>query len=290
MRKFFVISSQRSGTTWFCEKLAGMFGRWGISEKTNIRWWEELSSSSFIDRKKLDSYYLPKPDYLVQDFFERQFLLNLESFITLDYKHVIRKTPQFYNDVYNSLNDNEFLNVMYEQCGINCMLDYPVIHLIRKDTVAQATSIAVAQQTNIYHNNNHYSEKIENLKDNEKNINLNYNEVVFEAEKLNLYKKVYFETLNTYHKNCLTIFYEDCLNENYWKNTLNEKLEKFMKDSIKNAKFETEHKKTGKMFNIVNSCGNDWFENSYHRAIGICVKNDLPVNADSLTKVLKFRQ
>ena len=56
------------------------------------------------------------------------------------------------------------------------------------------------------HNNEHYSNKINSLSDSEKNINLNYNEVVWEAERSNLYKKVYFETLNKYHKNCLTIF------------------------------------------------------------------------------------
>ena len=42
MRKFFILSSQRSGTTWFCEKLAGMFGRWGESKGKKIHWWEEV--------------------------------------------------------------------------------------------------------------------------------------------------------------------------------------------------------------------------------------------------------
>ena len=164
MRKFFILSSQRSGTTWFCEKLAGMFGRWCVSEETDIRWWEELSSATFIDRKNLGRHHLPVPNYLSRDLYERRILLNLESFVTSDYKHIIRKTPKFYNDVYNSLNDNEFINVMYEQCNINEILNYPVIHFIRRDTIAQATSGAIATETDIYHNNEHYSEKIKNLK------------------------------------------------------------------------------------------------------------------------------
>ena len=64
MRKFFILSSQRSGTTWLGERLAGMFGRWGLSEETNIAWWEEISNKSFIDRKKLNHYCIEKPNFI----------------------------------------------------------------------------------------------------------------------------------------------------------------------------------------------------------------------------------
>ena len=191
--------------------------------------------------------------------------------------------------MYNSLNDNEFVNIMYDQCSINSILKYPVIHFIRRDSVAQAISNLIAQKTGVYHNNKHYSNKINSLSDSEKNINLNYNEVLWEAERSNLYKKVYFETLNKYHKNCLTIFYEDCLDENYWKNTLNKKLENFMHDKMQNSEYETQNKKLKNVFNILNSDGNNWNEYKVHDSIIICEQNNLPVNADSLTKILKFK-
>ena len=112
--------------------------------------------------------------------------------------------------------------------------------------------------------------------------------MVWEAERSNLYKKVYFETLNKYHKNCLTIFYEDCLNENYWKNTLNKKLENFMQDKMQNVEYETENKKLKNVFNVINLDGNNWDDENYHRAKSICQESDLSANADSLTKILKF--
>ena len=279
MRKFFILSSQRSGTTWFCEKIAGMFGR-------NIDWWEEISSKSFIERKKLQHHCVDKP--IIDPNNRADILMRLEAFEVDETNKIVRKTEKFYNESYSSLNNDEFVNIMYNQCSINSILDYPVIHLIRKDSVAQAQSNVVAQKTNIYHSTDKFFE--EKLKYLQKNIRLDYNEIFFEASRVNLYKSIYFDTLSKYHKNCLTIFYEDCLNEDYWKNTLNKKLEKFMQDSIKNAEFQTEHKKTGKMFNIVNSCGNDWLYNSYHKAIEICIKNGLPVNADSLTKILQFKK
>jgi LPS sulfotransferase NodH len=277
MKKFFVVSSQRSGTTWFCEKIAGMFDR-------NIVWWEEISDESFIERKNLQHHYVDKP--IIDPDKYTDILMRLEAFEIFKANKIVRKTEKFYNELYTSLNEDEFVNIMYDQCSINSILNYPVIHLIRRDSVAQAQSNFIAQKTNIYHSTDElYKEKLEYL---EKNIRLNYNEIFFEAARVNLYKSIYFDTLSKYHKDCLTIFYEDCLNKDYWKNTLNKKLEKFMQDSIKNAEFETEHKKTGKMFNIINSCGNDWFKRAYHRSTEICIKNGLPANADSLTKLMYF--
>lgn len=287
MKKFFIVSSQRSGTTWFCEKLAGMFGRWGVSEETNINWWEEISNKTFIERKKLQHYYIKKPRINAEEYVD--ILMRLEAFEVFESNKIIRKTEKFYDEVYTSLNDNEFVNIMYDQCSINSILKYPVIHFIRRDSVAQATSNEISKQTKIFHNNDYYSNKINCLSDSEKSINLNYNEVVWEAQRSNLYKKVYFETLTNYHKNCLTVFYEDCLDEEYWKNTLNKKLEKFIQDSIQNSEYQTENKKVGKMFNIINSDGNNWVDENYHRAKAICKESGLSVNADSLTKILKFK-
>lgn len=285
MRKFFIVSSQRSGTTWLCEKLAGMFGRWCVSEKTNINWWEELSNKTFIERKKLNSYYLPKPSFITEKGYTKK-LMCLEAFEVFETNKIIRKTEKFYDDVYTSLNDNEFVNVMYDQCSINSILNYPVIHFVRKDSVAQATSNLIAQKTGVYHDNNHYEDKIEKL---DTNFELNYDSVLFDAIRFNWNKEVYYNTFKKYHKNCLTIFYEDCLNENYWKNTLNKKLENFMHDKIQNAEYETENKKTRKLFEISNSDGSNWNESEYKNAIKLCEEHNLPVNAGSLTKILKFK-
>jgi hypothetical protein len=212
----------------------------------------------------------------------------LNAYEVFDMGKIIYKTEKFYDEVYNSLNDNEFVNIMYDQCNLNCFLNYPIIHLIRRDTIAQASSNFVAQQTGLYHDNEYYENKMNALSDSEKNINLNYNDVVWEAERSNVYKKVYFETLNKYHKNCLTIFYEDCLNEDYWKNTLNKKLENFMEDSIQNSEYETKNKRTAKIFNIVNSDGKNWRYNGYSDAIDLCKKYNLPKNEESLSKIFRF--
>jgi hypothetical protein len=259
-----------------------MFGRWGVSEETNIDWWEEISNKSFIERKKLQHYYVEKPIINAEE--STDYLSRLEAFEVFETNKIIRKTEKFYDDVYTSLNDTEFVNIMYDQCSINSILNYPVIHFIRKDSVAQAISNEITKQTAIFHNNEYYENKINALSDSEKNINLKYDKVAWEAERINLYKKVYFETLNKYHKNCLTIFYEDCLDEDYWKNTLNKKLEKFMQDSIQNLEYQTENKKTGKLFkiNLDNAEGSPF-------AIEICKKNKLPMNKDSLSKILKFK-
>jgi hypothetical protein len=279
MRKFFIVSTQRSGTTWFAEKLAGMFGRCRISEETDIRWWEELSSNTFIERKKLDSYYLPRP---------RSFIPLAEkewAFPVFETNKIIRKTEQLYDDVYNSLNDNEFVNIMYDQCSINSILKYPVIHLIRKDSVAQATSTLIARETGVYHDTEHYYNKINNVN---KTLDLNYDLVVKIANRCNQEKEVYYNTLKKYHKNCLTIFYEDCSDVDYWKNTLNKKLENFMQDSIQNADYETENKKTRKLFEITNSDGQGWKRENFGDAIRLCEKNNLSINAESLSKIMYF--
>ena len=137
----------------------------------------------------------------------------LNAYEVFDTVKIIYKTEKFYDEVYNSLSDNEFVNIMYDQCNLNCILNYPIIHLIRRDTIAQATSNFVAQQTGFYHNNQYYT-RSKNLKI-QKDIKLNYDSIVYEARRINLYKEVYFDTLKKYHKNCLTIFYEDCLDKKY---------------------------------------------------------------------------
>jgi LPS sulfotransferase NodH len=211
----------------------------------------------------------------------------LEAFEVFETNKIIRKTEKFYDDVYTSLNDNEFVNVMYDQCSINSILNYPVIHFVRKDSIAQATSNLSAQKTGVYHDNNHYEDQIKEL---DTNFELNYDSVLFDAIRFNCNKEVYYNTFKKYHKNCLTIFYEDCLNENYWKNTLNKKLENFMDDKIQNAEYETENKKTRKLFEISNSDGSNWDESGYKNAIKLCEEHNLPVNADSLSKILKFKE
>ena len=122
MRKFFIVSSQRSGTTWFAEKLAGMFGRWCVSEETNINWWEEISNKTFIERKKLKHYFIKKPRINAEEYAD--ILMRLEAFEVFETNKIIRKTEKFYDDVYTSLNDNEFVNIMYDQCSINSCLLY----------------------------------------------------------------------------------------------------------------------------------------------------------------------
>ena len=282
MKKFFVISSQRSGTTWFCEKVAGMFGR-------NINWWEELGSEDFIERKKLKEYLLPEPTYINDDWYLRN-LRTLEAFkVNGEKKYIIRKTENFYKKVYDSLEYNEYLNIMYDQCSINSILNYPVIHFIRRDSFAQAQSNFVAQKTGIFHSSNFYKEKIKNLTDDQKNIELNFDGVFFDANRCNKLKKIYFETFKTYHKNCLTIFYEDCLDEHYWKNILNEKLEKFLEDKIVNPEYKTEHSKLN-IFNITNTKGQDWEENGWNYLVDCCKKHNLPVNTDSLSKLMYFHE
>tara|TARA_E500000318_G_C3559644_1_gene212801 strand:+ start:940 stop:1800 length:861 start_codon:yes stop_codon:yes gene_type:complete len=285
MRKFFILSTQRSGTTWFAEKLAGMFGRWYVSEETNINWWEEIANKKFIERKKLNSYYLPKPEFIEQKG-RLEMLYTLEAFEVFHTNKIIRKTEQFYNDLYNSLENNEFVNIMYDQCSINSILKYPVIHLIRKDSIAQAKSNFIAQRTGIYHNTKHYNNQINNTN---KTLDLNYDLIVADAIRCNREKEVYHNTLKKYHKNCLTIFYEDCLDEDYWKNTLNKKLENFMQDTIQNSDYETEIKKTRNLFTISNSHGENWKLNKFGMAIKLCKNHNLPVNEDSLTKILKFQ-
>ncbi len=285
MRKFFIVSSQRSGTTWLGERLAGMFGRWKVSEETNIAWWEEISNKSFIDRKKLNHHCIEKPNFIKEtSYLDKMAILN--AYEVFDTGKIIFKTEKFYDEVYNSLNDNEFVNIMYDQCNLNCILNYPIIHLIRRDTIAQASSNYVAQQTGFYHNNQYTRNK--NLKI-QKDIKLNYDSIVHEARRVNLYKKVYFDTLKKYHKNCLTIFYEDCLDKKYWINTLNKKLENFLQDIIQNAEYETENKKTRNLFKINNKSGENWESSRYNEAIKLCKSHNLPINADSLTKILKFK-
>tara|TARA_B100001057_G_scaffold497548_1_gene601977 strand:+ start:3974 stop:4834 length:861 start_codon:yes stop_codon:yes gene_type:complete len=285
MKKFFIVSSQRSGTTWFAEKLAGMFGRWCVSEETNINWWEEISNKTFIERKKLNSYYLPKPEYIKEKGHLSK-LSTLEAFEVFDTNKIIQKTEKFYDDVYSSLNDNEFVNIMYDQCSINSILKYPVIHFVRKDSIAQSTSNYIAQTTGVYHNTKHYKNQINNT---DETLNLNYNSIVAEAIRCNWVKEVYYNTLKKYHTNCLTIFYEDCLDEDYWENTLNEELENFMQDTIQNTEYETENKKTRNLFKINNMSGENWKSSGFNEAIKLCKTHNLPVNADSLTKILKFK-
>lgn len=284
MRKFFILSSQRSGTTWFCEKLAGMFGRWGESKGKKIHWWEEVGSQSFIDRKKLNHHCLDFPDFWQHkqspDKLEAldAFLINRSS------DKIVPKTESFYKEVFDSL-DNEFVNIMYNQCNLNSILNYPLIHFVRRNTGSQSISACLAQETDIWHYNNYYKEKINNLSEQDKNVNLHFERVYADALRINVLKEAYFYTLNKYHKNCLTVFYEDCLDENYWKNTLNKKLEKFMEDSIRNEDYETENKKMKKIFNIVNRNG-PW--PNYWKLTFACQKRNLPINMDSLIKICKF--
>ena len=69
---------------------------------------------------------------------------------------------------------------------------------------------------------------------------------------------------------------------------MNKKLENFMQDKMQNAEYETENKKLKNVFNVINLDGNNWNNENYHKAIAICKESNLSVNADSLTKILKF--
>ena len=289
MKKFFILSSQRSGTTWFCEKIGGMFGRWDVSEETNINWWEEIGDKTFIDKKNLNHHCLDKPNYITSAD-ELSQLTALEAFAVNHSNKIIRKTNYFYKEVYDSLNDNEFVNIMYNQCSLHSILKYPVIHFVRRDSVSQSISNFIAQVTGIYHNNDFYKQRINDLSEKEKKIKLSWNDIYWNAHNMNVIKEVYFKTLNAYHENCLTIFYEDCLDKNYWKNTLNKKLEKFMEDSIQNADYETENKKMEKMFKIKNKDGHGFLTGESYIPFTACKENNLPFSMDSLKKVLEFKQ
>jgi LPS sulfotransferase NodH len=288
MRKFFVLSYQRSGTTWFCEKIAGMFGRWGVSKETEINWWEEVGCKSFIDRKKLNHHCLDLPDFCRHPN-NLEKLEALDAFQIDDYtsEKIVPRTESFYKEVFNSL-DNEFINIMYDQCNLNSILNYPLIHFVRRDTVSQVVSTYLAEKTDIWHNNNFYKEKINNLSQQDRHVNLNFDRIYFNSIRINILKEAFFETLKKYHKDCLTVFYEDCLDEDYWKTILNKKLENFMQDSIKNHKYKTENQKTGNIFNVVNKNG-PW-PDLWESAISICEQNNLPANMDSLIKICKFNK
>ena len=108
--------------------------------------------------------------------------------------------------------DNNSYTIQTEDFG-DKIDEYPMIFLSRRDTYAQAKSMILAVHTGVWHNKNFHT----NTPHTDIDMNFKkYNAIVQAARTFDWKKRVAIKKLKA-HSNCLILFYEDLLDEEYWK-------------------------------------------------------------------------
>ena len=109
-----------------------------------------------------------------------------------------------FDDLYYTIRTEDFNDKIDE---------YPIIFISRRDTYAQGKSDMLANHTGIWHNNN------DNITNQPTGVDMDferYNYTQQSARNFDWKKRIAIKKLKT-HSNCLILFYEDLLNEEYWK-------------------------------------------------------------------------
>tara|TARA_B110000858_G_scaffold80448_1_gene93228 strand:+ start:1920 stop:2807 length:888 start_codon:yes stop_codon:yes gene_type:complete len=108
--------------------------------------------------------------------------------------------------------DNNTYTIQTENFG-DKIDEYPVIFISRRDTYAQAKSLVFALNTDVWHNKDSHP----NTRNTDIDMDFKkYNDIQAAARKFDWKKRVAIKKLKA-HSNCLILFYEDLLDEEYWK-------------------------------------------------------------------------
>jgi len=152
----------------------------------------------------------------------------------------------------NRMSPNSHRKVMYIHLGAtrNLPKQIPIIHLIRKDSVAQAISYWIMKQKTIPPHVDH-KEHLKLIKQNIV-ITINYDEIEVLAKKFYRQKQNWYYALKK-RQNTLLLYYEDDLaNSEVFKNTTLPKIEAFLKKQRKVEDIDFPLKKTRSLYTIQN--------------------------------------
>lgn len=156
------------------------------------------------------------------------------------------------NTLINKMSSNSHRKIMYIHLGKtrNLPIQIPVIHLIRKDSMAQAISCWIMKQKFIPPHVNHE----EHLELRKKNIfiNINYDEVETLAKLFYRQKQNWYYALKKRPNTLLLYYEEDLENSEVFKKTTLPKIEGFLKKKRKVVDFDFPLKKTSSLYTINN--------------------------------------
>ena len=236
MNTTILLSTQRSGTTFFDAKINGMCGMDGqggelISPRFylrhNVEHLIQMDRSKFNKHKHFKPRFNPKktPNY-VKGYVD----------ITTEFLKTINKHSPYamYNVMYNALkNDVEKIK----------NITSPVIHLIRRDLWAKAISGYVTDMTNTAH--------VKDDKQSTIDVTIDKQRLIKFCERL--YPIVnQFDQAMRKQSNVMTLYYEDVTKKETWTSKFISNLENFMKVKFTDVKFNPPYKKTRDYVNIVN--------------------------------------
>jgi len=163
--------------------------------------------------------------------------------------NMVIKTPRL---LFQKMSPNSHRKVMYSHLKTprNLPKHIPVIHLIRKDSWAQAKSYWIMKQRFIP---SHVKEKVhEEVKEKAIHFDIDYGEIEKFARKFYKQKQTWYYALKN-RKNTLLFYYEeDLANSEVFKNTTLPKIEAFLNKKRQIEDYDFPLKKTRSLYSIEN--------------------------------------
>jgi hypothetical protein len=169
-----------------------------------------------------------------------------------NYEEAMRMVLNNPETLINKMSANSHRKVMYLHLGKtrNLPMHIPIIHLIRKDSMAQAISYWIMKQKTIPPHVDY--EEHQKLSKKNMAINIDYDEVETIAKKFYKQKQNWYHALKKRPNTLLFYYEEDLENIEVFKQTTLPKIEFFLKKKRIESAFDFPLKKTRSLYTIQN--------------------------------------
>tara|TARA_B100000579_G_C22778686_1_gene828038 strand:- start:274 stop:1035 length:762 start_codon:yes stop_codon:yes gene_type:complete len=235
MNSTILLSTQRSGTTFFDRKLNGMLDlKTGGGELIDFSFYDKhdvknlIKCDNFFDKNK---HLKLREDNHADDFED-------DCYVEVN-KHLL--TSAVKKSDYAEF--NVMLNAIKYNIDLIKSIKTPILFLIRKNNWKRCVSESVMQDTKVSHimkNSEFFLDVKLNKEKIIKNCETSYEKIVaFQKELKN-------------QKNVKIIYYEDIQNKEYWTDEFINELEDFMKVKFTDRNYIPPFKKTRNFVNIIN--------------------------------------
>lgn len=238
MNTTILLSTQRSGTTFFDRKICGMYGfpRQGG---------ELLRRHSFETH---NSDYLLKRHSITESLGNQDKIQGEIKTLHSDKDHFIEITKDLLPTIVSN-SDWPMFNIQYNFIGTDAQflekVDTQIIHLIRKNCWLRSISEYIMK-------NQDFPPHITKPElQTERVVNIDKNKLIKYAKKS--YKNVqYFREKLKEKSNVMVVYYEDIAREEYWTDDFIKKLESFMGQKFTNKEYQPPHMKVSNFVTITN--------------------------------------
>lgn len=236
MKTTILLSTQRSGTTFFDRKICGLCGF-------------KKGGGELLSRK---IFGLHNSDHLLEKHSESDGACSDKNIKTLwaDKDYFVEINKDLLPSIISNSN-HPMLNVQYNLIDNNLKyldnVDTPIIHLIRQNSWRRAISLYVMK-------NKHCPPHIlETRPENqtERVVSIDKNELIQIADK-SLDRVLHFQDKLKDRDNVMTLYYEDLAREEYWTEDFISRLESFMGQKFTNKEYKPPNMKVSNFIKITN--------------------------------------